>query len=335
MRRWKKTYLFIIFTLILFFAKAQDPQFTQFYAAPLYLNPAFTGLTYEHRFTLNYRNQWPGINKTYSTYMATYDYNLNALNSGVGLLILQDRAGTAGLTTTMLGGNYAYRVKIGKFSEARGGISFTYCQKKIDDSKLIFNDMLITGASVSKDASGIVPINYMDITLGGLFNSQNFWGGFSAKHINQPNVSLVGDIQPLPVSISVHGGYRYIIKARGSGKTKLEEFVSGSVNYRHELKYDQLDIGAYYFKDFINLGIWYRGLPFKHYKPGYPSRESIAFLIGFELPDRNIRIGYSFDLTISTLGINNTQGAHEISLVYELSKPKKRTRRILVTCPKF
>jgi len=60
----------------------QDPQLTQFYAAPHYLNPAFTGLTTEHRFVANYRNQWPGIRKTYSTALAAYDYNLSDENSG-------------------------------------------------------------------------------------------------------------------------------------------------------------------------------------------------------------------------------------------------------------
>ncbi|MDZ7648916.1 MAG: type IX secretion system membrane protein PorP/SprF [Cytophagales bacterium] len=52
-------------TLLLLFlgmgmaAHAQDPQFSQYYAAPLYLNPAFTGTTQDHRFITNYRNQWP------------------------------------------------------------------------------------------------------------------------------------------------------------------------------------------------------------------------------------------------------------------------------------
>ena len=118
----------------------------------------------------------------------------------------------------------------------------------------------------------------------------------------------------LPVSVNVHGGYRYIISARGAGRTKLEEFVSASMQYRREQRYDQLDIGAYYFKSFINLGLWYRGLPLKHYKPGYPNRESVAILVGFEIPDRNFRIGYSYDVTVSKLGISNSQGSHEISI---------------------
>jgi type IX secretion system PorP/SprF family membrane protein len=314
---------------------AQDPQFTQFYATPLYLNPAFTGLTYEHRFAANYRNQWPGISKTYSTYMASYDYNLSNLNSGIGGFALQDRAGTSNLVTTNGGLNYAYRVKVGKYSEARAGVTLAMTQKKIDSRRLVFTDQFINGTSTSFDAPSAEPITYFDMGVGGLFNSQNYWVGFAMKHINQPNASLLGNIEPLPVMTSIHGGYRYIISARGSGKTKLEEFISASLHYRHELKYDQFDIGAYYFKSFVNVGLWYRGLPFKRYKPGYPNRESIAILVGLEIPDKNFRVGYSFDVTVSKLGIGNSQGAHEVSIVYEMAKKRKRNRRVLVTCPKF
>ena len=46
----------------------QDPEFTQFYANPLYLNPAFAGTARCSRVNLNYRNQWPGIYGTLMQY---------------------------------------------------------------------------------------------------------------------------------------------------------------------------------------------------------------------------------------------------------------------------
>jgi hypothetical protein len=44
---------------------AQDPQYSQFYAAPLYLNPAFAGATGQNRIGINYRNQWPAIDANF------------------------------------------------------------------------------------------------------------------------------------------------------------------------------------------------------------------------------------------------------------------------------
>ena len=313
---------------------AQEVQFTQFYAVPMFLNPAFAGLTYEHRFSAAYRRQWPGIMRAYTTYMASYDYNISDLNSGIGGFMLQDVAGTSNLTTTQAGGNFAYSAKLSKTAEIRGGIMVAMTQKKLDNTTLVFNDQFITGSPTSSDYKS-ERLNYLDMGAGALFNSTNYWLGVSARHINQPNVSMVGNIEVVPVYLSVHGGYRYIIASYGSSKTRLEEFISASLHYRKQQKYDQLDIGAYYFRSFMNVGLWYRGLPFKKYKPGYPSRESIAVLLGLEIPNKNFRIGYSFDLTVSKLGITTSQGSHEISLVFEVAKKRRRTKRELVSCPKF
>ena len=70
--------ILILLNLCLFFGlvnevKAQDPTFSQFFANPLYLNPAMAGTNICPRISLNHRNQWPGIGKTYVTYSASYD----------------------------------------------------------------------------------------------------------------------------------------------------------------------------------------------------------------------------------------------------------------------
>ena len=81
-------------------ALAQDPEFSQYYAAPLYLNPAFAGTSTDHRFIANYRNQWPNIARGYVTTAISYDYNLYQYNSGVGFLATLDKAGTAGMKSS-------------------------------------------------------------------------------------------------------------------------------------------------------------------------------------------------------------------------------------------
>ncbi len=63
---------------------AQDPQFSQFYAAPLYLNPAFAGSTGQARVGANYRNQWPAIDANFNTFSAFADFYIEDKNSGCG-----------------------------------------------------------------------------------------------------------------------------------------------------------------------------------------------------------------------------------------------------------
>ena len=75
-----KTYGKVIYALLIIFFLAssprvfsQDAEFTQFYANPLHLNPAFAGTHMAPRSTLNYRNQWPGIPGTFVTSSFSYD----------------------------------------------------------------------------------------------------------------------------------------------------------------------------------------------------------------------------------------------------------------------
>ncbi|RLD70071.1 MAG: hypothetical protein DRI87_08855, partial [Bacteroidetes bacterium] len=81
--------------------KAQDPEFSQFYANPLYLNPAMTGTAECARINLNYRNQWPSLTKAFITYNISYDQNVASINSGFGVLVMSDRQGDGALNTTM------------------------------------------------------------------------------------------------------------------------------------------------------------------------------------------------------------------------------------------
>ena len=72
---------------------AQDPQFSQFYAAPLYLNPAFAGSTGQARVGINYRDQWPAIDANFTTFSAYGDFYIEDKNSGLGFIINHDREG--------------------------------------------------------------------------------------------------------------------------------------------------------------------------------------------------------------------------------------------------
>src|SRR5262245_41565260 len=86
---------------------AQDPQFSQFYAAPLYLNPALAGSTNQARAGINYRNQWPAIDANFTTMSVYFDYFIEDKKSGIGAVLTRDREGLAGLRSLSLGLQYS------------------------------------------------------------------------------------------------------------------------------------------------------------------------------------------------------------------------------------
>jgi len=77
------------------------------------------------------------------------------------------------------------------------------------------------------------------------------------------------------------------------------------------------------------FGFWYRGVPFFGEDP---KGDAISFLVGYKLDQ--LRVGYSYDFTISNL-VSSTGGAHEISITYEFKSTRSRKKAHMVPCPEF
>jgi type IX secretion system PorP/SprF family membrane protein len=315
-------------------ARGQDPQFSQFHAAPIYLNPALTGNTYQDRIGLNYRMQWPGIQPGWETYSVAYDHRAASLNSGFGGMVLHDRAGTNGLAFTSVMGAYAYEARIDHKRALRFGLRMGYTMRYFDSSRLLFADQVIRdNAPTTIEQNLIEQVNYLDMGTGALYYTEQFWAGISVNHINQPQQSLfLGGDARLPIRTSVHGGYTFAID--GKRFKHAETTMTLAAHYKAQGKWDQLDIGGYISHQRITGGLWYRGLTgLKAYAPGYPSDDAVILMAGFETNER-IRIVYSYDITVSKMTMRSG-GAHELSLVYEWPKQAKKRRHRVVPCPKF
>lgn len=332
----KKLILHIILLVGAFDAFSQDPQFSQFYAAPLYLNPALTGATKGGRIAGNYRSQWPGSGANFTSGSFSFDQNIRRVNSGVGLFFINDNAGKNGLKYTGAGASYAYNVNITRFHSVRAGIRVMNYWRSIDKSGLVFGDQLINNTETSNSVGAVNQSkNYLDLAGGAMFYSKNYWIGVSVDHLTRPNLALYTVNDRLPMKYSLHAGYNYplTISPKGDATSK----ITAAINYKGQKKWDQLDLGFYYTRNPIVLGLWYRGLPLKKNPDksiAYSNRESFIFLFGVILGE--LRIGYSYDLTSSKL--TNTGGAHEISLIYEWSSKKHsmgKNRIMVMPCAKF
>jgi type IX secretion system PorP/SprF family membrane protein len=337
MFRYLKIGLFAFIQLSV--AYGQDMHFTQFYASPLYLNPAFTGANVCSRVSLAYRNQWPGIKTAYTSYLLSYDHYLEKQHVGIGLQAGVDQAGTGGLRTTIINPSIAYETKINKTFAVRFGLQPGVAIKTINFNKLLFGDQIARGGN--SGASSVTTVEtpsqtkaFFDIGAGALIYTSKFWLGTSFYHLTRPDESFFGSESAiLPIKYSVHGGGKFGLN-EDEKDSDLRKYVSLVMNYRGQGEFDQFDVGVYYSQYVVNFGIWYRGIPgLKAYKPGYSNHDALAFLIGFQKDKLNI--GYSYDYTISKLK-TYTKGAHEVTLSYQFCSPKKKkVNRVLVSCPKF
>ncbi len=344
-------FLVFLWLLMLFVNRpvtAQDPQFSQFYAAPLFLNPAFAGSTNQTRFGINYRNQWPSIDANFTTVSAFFDTYIEEKNSGVGAIITRDREGILGLQSISLALQYAYELRLTDGLSFRPGVQLAIFNRSVNFNKLTFGDQFdpATGDVISPTSAEALANGgnkfFADLSFGGLLFSSKAWLGTAVHHITQPNQSLIGEESELPRKISVHTGVKFHLRPGvvGSGvyAHASERSIAPTLQYRHQGEFDQLDIGTYFTFEPIVIGTWYRGIPVKKVN-GFSNNESIVLLIGFtqKRPKDILNIGYSYDFTISELG-TASGGAHEVSLSYTWSTrdPRKPPKdKLIIPCPTF
>jgi type IX secretion system PorP/SprF family membrane protein len=301
--------------------RAQDPEFTQFYANPLFLNPAFAGTHNCPRVALNYRNQWPALSGTFVTTSASYDQHIEGLYGGLGLLVVSDQAGKGTLNTNRVSAMYSYQLKINRSFSIRAGFEATYFQRSLDWNKLTFGDMIDPRRGFiyqTSDQPRGGNVSGIDISAGILGFSDVFYMGFAAHHLNEPNESVVEGTSPLPMKFTGHVGA--MIALSQSRFSSNDAYLSPNILYRTQAGFQQLNMGLYVKKGALTGGVWYR------------NKDAFIVLLGVETD--NFRLGYSYDVTISRLA-NVSAGSHEVSMQIKFNcKPKKRTFRT-IACPSF
>jgi len=350
-----RSYIYLVFCVLAILSSTsngfgQDPQYSQYYAAPLYLNPAFAGSDLQTRIGANYRSQWPGLEAEFTTFSFYADTFLEEYNSGVGIMVMNDVEGAADLRSLTISGIYSYELRLGETLFFRPGFQASYIRRDIGYyENLIFanqinpNDPFGPILPSDTNLAGLgEPVNMLSVAFGGLLFTDKLWLGGSVHHINQPNQSFLDENDStsiLPRKFSAHAGYKISLghgaMRRDFTHTYKERFFVPTINYKRQGPFEQLDIGAYLYAEPIILGLWYRGLPYKPLN-SESNRDALVLLLGISLPS-GLDIGYSFDYTVSQLGIQSG-GAHElsVSLRFPHSNPgAPRLRDTLLPCPKF
>ena len=305
---------------------AQDPEFTQFYANPLYLNPAFAGAARCPRFVLNYRNQWPGITGSFITYSASYDQHVDALSGGIGMLVTHDEAGYANIiATSTFAGMYAYQLNVTRQFTFKAGFQVMYHQKSVDWSKLNFGDMIDPRRGFvwnTQEVEQLSRRSNIDLSAGLLGFTKFYYAGFAVHHLTEPDEALHTGPAKLPMKFTGHAGAVIPMGYSGGGPRRvLENSISPNIMFQKQQDFTQLLLGMYVNKGPIVGGLWYRG-----------ALDAFIALIGFQ--QGVFKAGYSYDVTVSKLS-NQTAGAHELSMTLQFEcRPKKKKFRT-ISCPSF
>jgi type IX secretion system PorP/SprF family membrane protein len=301
----------------------QDPIFTQFYSNPIYLNPAFAGSRVCPRFALNYRNEWPNISGNFVTKTAAYDQKVESLFGGLGIIILTDNAAKT-LKTTRVSAVYAYNQAITRQLSINFGLEATYFQKSLDWNKLTFGDMIDPRRGFvypTNDLSRGGTSSGVDFSAGIIGYTEKLFFGFAAHHLTEPNESLMSSIDvPLPRRYTAHAGAVLPLEGGKGRYSKVDDFISPNIIFTQQGTFQQLNMGLYVKKSSLTCGVWYRNKD--------------AFIVAVGLESEYVKVGYSYDITVSKLSLGSG-GSHEVSLGFDFAcKPKRKTYR-MISCPSF
>jgi len=324
---------FIIAFIMLFacmqMTYSQDPEFSQFYANPLYLNPALAGATICPRLIGNFRDQWPSVGGAFITYSASYDQYVDFLHGGIGLLVLADRTGGGNLNTTSISLMYAYKFNITSHFYASTAIRAGYYQRTLAWDNLTFEDMIDPQNGFVLPTSEKQPDNLTvaapDFSAGIFVGyDELIYGGIAVDHMSQPKIGFYTDnTSKLDMKFTVHAGS--VINLKGRGSTEEREFsLSPNILYQQQFKFHQLNLGLYLTYDFIIGGVWYRH--------NFENPDAVIPMVGIHY--KNLRFAFSYDVTVSSLS-TSSGGAYEASASWQFPCVEKRRTIKAIKCPRF
>ncbi len=336
MRNCLRYTLILILVCSLFTSRtnAQDPNFSQFFASPMTLNPALIGKgVADWRAIGLYRTQWFGNTQAqpYTTANISLEKKISDPAKendqlAMGLLFLSD-ASNAGL----LKNNYAslgisYQNALDRDSRRLlgGGISFLYHNRIVDPAKFVFQSQYGSGGyqpgTGTPDGVNIAQDSYFDINAGIHLSERKekigYTIGVSYFHAARPkDGAYQQNSVPINPRLSLQGSMQVLLKNKDELLlSAVANMQGGGVNdiytlgamYKINMKENDLSLRN------LSIGVWNR------------TKESINAYIGIE-SSHNWLLGISYDFILTDIKTSyNSLQSMEFSFGWQFAGKKHK-----------
>ncbi|WP_412466251.1 PorP/SprF family type IX secretion system membrane protein [Pedobacter sp. KLB.chiD] len=308
-----KIYVAVLVSL-LFTAKSfaqTDPHFSQYYANPLYLNPALTGvIDGDYRATVNFKQQWSALNSSFLTGGASFDMAPKK-NFAFGATVLNQRAGELDFNylSALVSGSYRLRFGAEGLQMVSFGLQAGIINRSFDFSQARFGNQfnpisgydggMMSGETLSSQSSLVPDVNAGIMFFDGDPNKNvNVFLGASAAHLTRPMDRFSGTNSRIPVRFTAHGGAR--IRA-----SELLDIVPNAM-FMYQGNTDEVLLGAYAQLN-VNpsANILFGG--------NYRNKDAAIAFVGLQL--KNMVFGLSYDVNTSSFNrASNSNGGLELSI---------------------
>ncbi len=299
---------------------SQDIHFSQFFNAPMLINPANTGsFDGDWQASAGYRNQWKAIAQPFRTLTMAYERQFYVYNQHIsgGVFVLNDNSGNIALKSNQIVFSGAYHRTINN-NQLHGGLQIGYVHKAVDFGNNTFPDQWDPNVGYYNPAmaSSIQDgdrLSYLNINFGLMWRKKiaKFEPeiGFSLYHLNHPKESFYNEDVYVPLKEAIHIGVKYDLipnlyiqpRLLLMNQLKAKDYIIGtSAGYT-------LPLNSSGVRE-INAGIYFRNTLASN-------TDAMIVMVGTSV--RNFNIGISYDLNVSPLkAYSNNRGAFEITLIY-------------------
>lgn len=328
-------------------ARSQDAHLSMYDAAPLFLNPAMTGVfDGSWRVHGQYRTQWKSVNyKPYQTALISFDMPIRKW--GIGAQITNFRAGIGNYNALQGSVSVAYTTSIDKSKKhnisfgLQGGVT----QKTLEYQLLSFNNQYTTSNGGTFDMSIPDQENFAGQSLttpvvnaGFLYffakqqSRFNPFIGASVFNLTEPQETFFDQENRLAMRFYGHVGTRINI-------TEALYLIPKVLVLQQEEFWEQTYAvdGGYYLKGgdlYLVAGALFRTVGWPKTVDNVVSNireDALVVYVGAKMENITAKVGY--DVNISSLSTVSTgKGGFEISLTYVHQKKKPQTEKI---CPRL
>jgi type IX secretion system PorP/SprF family membrane protein len=330
---------FFLLLIVSIHASAQDIHFSMFYASPLNLNPALTGINDgTYRAAAIYRNQWRNVSTPFVTYSASFDIKLLQTKLpndifGVGGMFVGDKSGDGKLSVSSGMISAAFHKGLDKDHKhfIGIGVQLGYTQKSLKWQQLAFPSQFSgTDFNLNQnngESFGKPNVGYFDMQAGLLHQSTfndvvGMMTGITVYHLVQPKESFINQKVKLPLRITVHEGLRI--------KLIKNLYLTPNFIFQYQNKAQEINFGTsleYHMpagkSELVgSIGGWYR------------LKDAAIISAGIEY--YKVRGLFAYDINASNLkpATNGGRGAFELAIIYTgFIKSKSLNYPILVPCP--
>jgi type IX secretion system PorP/SprF family membrane protein len=325
-----KAAIFLLFSLSKVNAQV-DPHFSQYYAFPLWLNPALAGvMDGDMRLTGNYKDQWTGIGNGYKTSAVSADFRTSG-KVALGVNVINQAAGTAGYNYLAAYGTFGYQIALSGsgYHRLNFGLQAGVINRSFNPSHLQFDNQYSPGSGFDPTMPNFENFISSNTTVfdasAGMFyyngtpsSSVNLFAGVSIAHLAPTRDPFATD------GVNTRISMRY--NAHLGLRIRTADFLDITPHALY-IRQQKNEIRA------AGLNLEFKLNPESSLIIGGMHRLDDAVVANFGVHLKSLLVGVSYDYNTSPLrSLIRQQGVYELSVSYVF---KHRLLSIDPVCPRL